>query len=164
MQNLRSKGKWLTPNHKITEEMELWLKLKSVLPLMITVYLCSTKPASHDTYLALDRNSCDSSCLCLRRKNQNASLTLLGTTLPRMPAAGSFSLNFMHRVQSPPNVWPLFVCYLVFSQLWSPEQIASSSPGRENIPQCRISQIRNTRLLHPVKTDCGDLGLIRCKY
>lgn len=118
----------------------------------------------HDTYLALDENTCDSSCLCVGRQNQKASLALLGTTLHRMPAAGSFPLNSTHTAQSPPAVWLLVVCYLVFSRLWFSEQIASSSPGRENIPQRRIIQIRNIRLLHPVKTDWGELGLIQCKY
>ena len=93
------------------------------------------------TYLALDENTCDSSCLCMGRQNQKASLSLLGTTLRRAPAAGSFPLNSRHTAQSPPEVWLWFVRYLVLSWLCSSEQIANSSLGRENIPQRRIIQI-----------------------
>lgn len=105
------------------------------------------------TYLALDENACDSSCLCVERQNQKASLALLGTTLRRAPGAGSFPLNSRHTAQSPPEVWLLFVCYLVLSRLWSSEQIANSSLGRENILQRGIIQILSY-LTHQATTSC----------
>lgn len=99
------------------------LKVQVCPPLNITLDLCSIKPASCDTNLALDKSSCDSSCEEEKSKNL---LALLG-----MISAGSFPLTFMYSSESPPEVCQLFMCYLVFSLLWLLEQIASPHRTRK---------------------------------
>lgn len=163
MQKLRPKAKWLTQSRTMIAEMKLWFKSKRVPFWWQHSTFVPQSPAS-PWYLLSIRWKHVWFLLPLGRQNQKASLALLGMTVHRMSAAGSFPLNSMHIAQIPPEVWLLVVRYLVLSQLWSSEQIASPSPGRENILQHRIIQIRHTRLLHPVKTDCGELGLIQCKY